>query len=161
MDLEPIGAAHLASRRVVLHRTVPADVRGVWRAVSEPVGLSAWLGRLEGPSLGHGVGFALWHEEQVRSTHEVLAWVPPRLLAWTWEFPGEVPSRVQLAVEHDPAGAVVALEHEGVDDPVAYSAGWHVHLDFLAGHLRGRPRAFEDFWSDYDELVRRYGAQAQ
>ena len=87
--------------------------------------------------------------------------MPPWLLAWTWEFPDEVPSRVQLAVEHDPAGAVVTLEHEGVDDPVAYAAGWHVHLDFLAAYLQGRPRAFEDFWSDYDELVRRYGAQAQ
>ncbi len=161
MDLNPIGAAHLALRRVVLHLAVPADVWGVWRAVSEPAGLAAWLGRLEGPSLGQGVRFTLWHEEQVSSTHEVLVWVPPRLLAWTWGFPGEVPSRVQLVVDHAPTGAVVTLVHEGVDEPVAYAAGWHVHLDFLAAHLQGCPRAFDGFWSDYEELVRRYGAQAQ
>lgn len=161
MDLNPIGGVRPAPRRVVLRRAVRAGAPALWRALTEPAGLSAWLGRVEGPPLGAGVTFDLWHEEQVCSTHEVLEWVPARLLTLTWEFPGEAPSRVRFAVEHDAVGTVVALEHEGADDPVAYAAGWHVHLDFLAEHLRGRPRAFEDFWTDYEELVQRYRAQAQ
>ena len=161
MDLEPIGGVHSGSRRVVLRRRVRAGAPALWRAVTEPAGMSAWLGRPVGPPLGAGVRFDLWHEEQVCSRHEVLEWVPERVLTLTWEFPGEAPSRVRFAVEHDGVGTVVVLEHEGADDLVAYAAGWHVHLDFLAEHLRGRPRAFEGFWADYEELVQCYRARAQ
>ncbi len=161
MDLNPIGRAYATTRRVALRRTVHAGSLAVWQALSQPTGLSAWLGRPEGPPLGRGVVFHLWHEEQFCSRHEVLDWVPPRRMTMTWEFPDESTSRVQLTVEPDAVGAVVSLEHESTDDPVAYAAGWHVHLDFLAEYLRGRPRAFEDFWIDYEKLVQRYSAETR
>ena len=158
VDLTPIGAVDQSSRRAVLHRTMDADPSTVWRALSEAAGLSAWLGRPQGPPLGPGVVFELWHEEQVRSVHEVLEMVPPHLLTLAWDFPGEAASWVRFTVKDDARGAVVTVEHTGVDDPVAYAAGWHVHLDFLARYLGGRPRSFDGFWEDYEELVRRYGA---
>lgn len=50
--------------------------------------------------------------------------------------------------------------HKGLADPVAYAAGWHQHLEYLAAHLGGQDRPFSDFWSGYDVLVARYGATA-
>ncbi|WP_336923052.1 SRPBCC domain-containing protein [Aquipuribacter sp. SD81] len=160
MDLEPIGVADRLSGRVVLRRPVACSVPTAWRAASEADGLSAWLGRHEGPRLGPGATFTLVHEQQVRSTHTVLEWEPSRLLAMTWDFPDEAPSRVRLSIGRDTAGTVVTLEHAGLEDAVAYAAGWHVHLDYLAELLRGRPRSFDDFWVDYDALRQRYDAEA-
>ena len=147
-----------ASRRVILRRSVEADPEIVWRALTEPEGLSAWLGRYDGARLGPGAEFTIWHEESVGSSHEVVEWLPPRTMSVTWDFPGESSSRVRLVVEPDASGSTVVLEHEGIEDLVAYAAGWHVHLDFLAAYASGHPRSFEQFWVDYDQMHRRYSS---
>jgi len=161
VDLEPIGSADQASGRVDLHQTVAAGLPRVWEALTSAAGLTAWLGRPQGPVLGPGVRFGLWHEDQVRSEHEVLQWTPLRLLVLTWDFPGEPVSRVRLGLHEHGTGSAVALEHQGVPDAVAYAAGWHVHLDFLAEVVAGRPRSFGTFWDDYEALLRNYGRHAR
>ncbi len=158
MDPEVIGEMDETSRRVVLRREIEAGPAIVWRALTEPAGLAAWLGRYEGPQLGPGVGFVIWHEELVCSSHAVVEWLPSRLVTVSWDFPGEMPSRVRFAVEPSTSGTTVVLEHEGVEDLVGYAAGWHVHLDLLAEYARGHPRSFERFWDDYGEILRCYGS---
>lgn len=153
MDPQVVGGVDEGGRRVVLVRDILADPAVVWRGLTEPAGIAAWLGRYEGPRLGLGTRFTIWHDGLVPSSHTVVEWLPPTGLTMTWDFPDEAPSRVRIVVEAASSGSKVVLEHEGVEDPVSYSAGWHVHLDFLAGFAEGRPRSFEQFWDDYEELL--------
>ena len=55
-----------------------------------------------------------------------------------------------------PGATILDRQHDDLDDPAAYAAGWHRHLDFLAAHLAGQDLSFGDFWTGYDALVARY-----
>lgn len=150
-----------------LSLVVSSDVQRVWAALTSAEDLLTWIGRLDGPPLGAGSEFDLWHEETVKSSHIVERWSPPTRLALTWEFPGETPSRVtfHLAAQGD-ANTLVTVEHHGLDDPVSYAAGWHRHLTYLASHLTGQDLAWENFWDGFDALAVKYrnsaeGAQAE
>ncbi len=141
---------------VVMSATTAAGPAAVWRALTDPAGTGAWLGRLEG-RLERGRTVAVHHEEDVVSRHEVLACDAPVRLALTWDFPGEPRSllTVTLAARAD-GGSDVVLRHDDLAEPVAYAAGWHRHLEFLLGHLAGHPLAPADFWSGHEGLVERY-----
>ena len=154
-----MGSADQTSRRARLSLTVAGDAPVVWRALTFAAETPFWLGRIVGPPLSAGIEFALWHQEAVRSLHVVRQWVPHRVLEWTWDFPDESPSRVTFHL----AGCggtetVVTVEHHDLDEPVAYAAGWHRHLTYLAAHLAGQDLPWGAFWDGYDALVADYQA---
>ncbi|MCZ2830255.1 SRPBCC domain-containing protein [Modestobacter sp. VKM Ac-2986] len=134
--------------------TLAAPVDDVWAALVEPDRAAAWLGRLEPGPQRAGDRFAVRHDGTTTSEHTVVTWAPGRRLELTWEFPGEQPSRLAVALAPTAAGTRLALRHTGLEDPVAYAAGWHRHLEHLGAHLAGAqgPPA----WAGYDELVERY-----
>lgn len=160
MDSDGVGEISRQPHSILLRHTVVADQATVWRALTEPAGLEAWLGRYEGPPLQRGARFRLWHDGTVPSRHEITEWRPTRQLTMTWDFPNEPPSLVRIGLEPVGTTTTVALGHEGIEDPVSYAAGWHVHLTFLAHFAEGNPRSFEHFWKDYEAQLRRNDTSA-
>ncbi len=159
MDSDGVGEISRQPHSVLLRQTIAADQETVWRALTEPAALGAWLGRYKGPPLQPGARFRLWHDGTVPSRHEIAQWRPTRLLTM-WDFPDEPPSLVRIGLEPAGTTTTVMLKHEGIDDPVSYTAGWHVHLDFLAHYAEGNPRSLEHFWNDYETLLRRNDTSA-
>jgi len=150
-----LGAADPRVGRVRLTRSLPADRRTVWTALTDPERLAAWLGRLDGSLDRLGSRVRIWHEESVRSGHTVLEWSPQQSLALTWEFPDEPDSTVRFELS---AGSPtnVTVTHEGLTEPAEYAAGWHRHLDYLEAHLAGADLPWADYWTGYDDLVARH-----
>lgn len=127
-----------------------------WAALTSADELSTWMGRIVGPPLGAGSEVDLWHEEVVKSSHVVQRWGPPALLELTWDFPDETPSRVSFNLDAQGADTLVTVDHQGLDDPVSYAAGWDRHLTYLASHLSGQNLAWSCFWDGFDVLVGLY-----
>lgn len=152
---ELLGEVDLERGSVALEVAIPASPDEIWTALTEPEHLSHWLGWAEG-SPARDAQFAIWHDETTRSTHTVTRWQPGWLLAMTWEFPDENTSAVSFALSARGDRTLLAVEHDGLTEPAGYAAGWHRHLDYLAAHLDGADRSFDEFWNGYDDLVARY-----
>jgi len=152
-----LGGADPARRLAFLDHVLPAGTGDVWQALTDPDRTARWLGRLVGPPLGPGRRVTLWHDDDVASQHVVVRWEPDRLLELTWDFPDERPSRVRFVVGPvGDGGARLTVQHEDLDDPASYAAGWHRHVEYLDAHLRARDLPPERFWDGYDELLQRY-----
>lgn len=131
-----------------LSRTLPHPADRVWRALTDPVALAAWLWparfattaevdlrvggryRIAGP----GVGFAV--------AGEYVAVEPPRRLVFTWQWDGEEDETL-VTVELTAAGAgtELVLVHERFADDAQrdeHAKGWSDCLgrlpDWLAAH---------------------------
>jgi uncharacterized protein YndB with AHSA1/START domain len=110
----------------------------VWSALTDPERLGDWLAAAEvAPGLGGTI--TLDFGEDGIENGRITVWDPPRSLAYEWNFLGEHPSHVswELVLVDDGAATRLTLEHTLLDAGVApeYGAGWHAHLDQLAGHL--------------------------
>ena len=149
-----LGDAGTEGVDLALELDAPADL--VWAALVEPDRAAAWLGRLEPGPRRAGDRFAVRHDEVTTSWHSVVVWEPARRLEVTWEFPDECPSRLSLGLDRTATATRLALRHTGLEDPVAYAAGWHRHLEHLVAHLGGA--GGPPTWAGYDELVDRYRA---
>jgi uncharacterized protein YndB with AHSA1/START domain len=141
----------LRYERVLSHP--PTDV---WAALTEPDRLGDWLAAAEvepGPNGTISLDFGEGGIEKGRIT----VWDPPRALAYQWNFVGETPTHVswELVPEDDGVATRLTLEHALLEPGVApdYGAGWHAHLDGLAGHLSG---AGSDWGTRFEELRPRY-----
>ena len=141
-------------------RLLPHAPAEVWAALTEPDRLGEWLAAAEvEPGLGGTItlDFGEGRTEDCRIT----VWDPPRALAIEWNFLGETPSNVswELEVVEEGAATMLRLEHTRLDAGVApeYGAGWHAHLDQLAGHLAGSVPAWDGL---FEELRPRYAEVA-
>ena len=123
---------------VRFERTYPHPVDRVWRAVSDPAELIRWFPsavELE-PRAGGAVRFS-GDPYSEGSSGVVLAWEPPRRLAFTW---GED----ELHLELEPAGEggcrLVLLDVLGDRSAAARNGGgWYVCLAELVKVLDGVP----------------------
>ena len=159
MEVTPLlGTVDREARSLHLTAQLAATPGQVWFALTRPEDLVAWLGRVEDGLPAPATRFALWHDATTCSHHTVVDWQPERLLGLTWDFPEEAESAVRFALEAAGDGTRLTVVHEELADPVAYAAGWHRHLEYLAAHLTGTDRPFEDFWDGYETLVERYGS---
>jgi uncharacterized protein YndB with AHSA1/START domain len=114
----------------------PADV---WAALTEPEQLGDWLATA---TVDLRVGGHVSFDFDGEVCHgEVLACEPPALLEYEWRFPDEHRSVVRwtLRPADDGRRTVLTLVHQLLTPDIAtgYGAGWHAHLDQLAGHLAG------------------------
>jgi uncharacterized protein YndB with AHSA1/START domain len=148
------------TRTLRFERVLDHPPAEVWSALTEPARLGEWLAAAEvepGPTGTITLDFGEGGIEQCRIT----AWDPPRSLAYEWNFVGETPTHVswQLEAVADGATTRLTLEHTLLEAGVApdYGAGWHAHLDQLAGHLAGEVPD----WGDLFQALRpRYAALA-
>ena len=126
------------ARVVVATRTYDTSMEDVWDAISSPERIPRWFLPVSG-DLKLGGRYQL----QGNAGGEITRCEPPRHLAVTWEFGGEV-SWLSVNLAADPRhGTRLVLEHIAyVDDerwkqygPGAVGVGWDMALMGLALHL--------------------------
>jgi uncharacterized protein YndB with AHSA1/START domain len=149
-----------ATRTIRFERLLRHPPPAVWSALTEPERLGDWLAAAQvEPGLGGSI--TLDFGEGGIEKCPITAWDPPRSLAYEWNFVGESPTHVSWELEpaDDGAATRLTLEHTLLDAGITpdYGAGWHAHLDQLAGHLAGDTPAFdarfETLRPRYEELA--------
>ena len=131
----------------------------LWSALTDPAQLARWLARAQ---VDPGVGGHVSLDFDGGSTEggRILVWDEPRVLEYEWRFSDEEPSVVRFELHPQEAGTLLVLDHRqlGRSSGAGYGAGWHAHLDALAGAtgLDAWRRRFEELLPVYttqaDEL---------
>lgn len=142
-------------RSVRFVRTLPATPQQVWRALTDPAELSAWLApaTIE-PRVGGDVRIEFKGEEGL-TTGTVLVWDPYSTLEHTWNYVGEDRSVVRYDLVPVDGGTELTLDHRllRTGQAVGYGAGWHAHLAALTARLRG---GRTDWDADFAGALPRY-----
>jgi uncharacterized protein YndB with AHSA1/START domain len=130
----------------------------LWAAITEPEQIRGWLGEAQLELEEGGGGTVAFSEDEI-ATLRVRQLEPGRFVEYDWSFPNEPDSVLRLELEPRGEGTLLTLDHRrlAVDDVVAYSAGWHSHLDALERVLGGGEH---DWKARYQELLPAYREQA-
>jgi uncharacterized protein YndB with AHSA1/START domain len=131
---------------IAFERRIGHPVEAVWKALTDPDELAAWLGPgilepREGGRVAIRTGPAGRPDQQRTMSGRVLACEPPHLLEHEWLQPGLDTSVVRYELEPDAGGTILRLTHRRSAVPGAMGgrAGWHAYLDRLAAHLDHLP----------------------
>jgi uncharacterized protein YndB with AHSA1/START domain len=128
----------------------------LWSALTDPQRLRRWLA--EAPRFEGGVGGGVTIAFGDGTTEgRILTWDEPRVLEYEWRFPGEDESVVRFELLPQEYGTLLLLDHRrlGRTSGTGYAAGWHAHLDVLAGAIQ------LDAWQRrFEELLPVYRSQA-
>jgi uncharacterized protein YndB with AHSA1/START domain len=127
-------------------RLFQCPITTVWSALTEPNQLAKWFYPFQG-TLAEGETVVIpWDETGLQS--RIVAFDPPRLLAWTWHQPGEPESIVRWELFEEGHATRFVLTHTlpvlGANEPTDTLAGWHEHLDTLVDALAGNERAWSN-----------------
>jgi uncharacterized protein YndB with AHSA1/START domain len=147
-------------RTVRFERTLDYPADEVWSALTEPDRLEEWL---TAATFEHREGGAVSFDfgEGGVCGGRVLVFSPPTLLEYEWIFPNGDRSvvRWQLGAVDGRRATRLTLVHSLLTADMApgYGAGWHAHLEQLAGHLAGDVPEWVPL---YQELRPRYDAMA-
>lgn len=123
-------------------RTYPTSQDDLWSALTEKDRVCRWFAEVSG-DLKPGGRFAI----KGNADGDIIACEPPRALALTWEFGGNL-SWVRVTVEVSEGEALLTLEHEIPTDekseahwaeygPGATGVGWDMAFLGLDAHLSG------------------------
>lgn len=148
----------VVGRDVVVSVDIAAEPLTIWNALTRPLDLAAWLGPVVEGRPGPGHSFHLEHTDGVRSRHVVRRWELRSRLGYSWDFPGERATSVCFDIVPLEDRCRVSVRHESLENPVAYAAGWHRHLEYLAAHVAGEAMPIEDFWKGHEDLQAHYTA---
>jgi uncharacterized protein YndB with AHSA1/START domain len=138
-----------------LYDFTPAEL---WSAITEPERLSRWLTKAD-VDPGEGGRVTLDFGEGGTEGGRILVWDEPHVLEYEWRAVGEGDSVVRFELVPEEYGTRLVLDHRRLDREagVGYGAGWHAHLDALAG-LR---EPTEESWKErFEEILPVYRAQA-
>jgi uncharacterized protein YndB with AHSA1/START domain len=130
-------------------RHFEATTAEVWAALTERDTLEAWLGRMTyEPRPGSELSIDFGKDGVVRG--KLLAFVPKRLLEFTWSESGDEadPSVVRFELFVAESGTRLELSHSRQSLAMARdtSAGWHATLELLRGLLAGKLPAWNDVY---------------
>ena len=125
-------------------KTFPQDIEAVWRALTDPEALGAWLMRTDfAPEPGRP--FRLWYDREGGGEGcfdcEILALEPPTRMVWSWlnaERLTEGPMEVTFTLDPAPGGTRLRIHHSGERDPEtveAFRNGWPGKIAALEAHL--------------------------
>jgi uncharacterized protein YndB with AHSA1/START domain len=169
-DTQPDGTVERHDDgRVTLRyeRRLAHPLARVWAAITEPDELARWLGAADYDLRPGGAVVLRWLNTDLEGNAAVLhgtisALEPPRLL----EIMGDIHGTLRWELRADGADATqltfssTMAEPEGEMLPMTL-AGWHVHLDHLAGALEGEtvhwPRWYELHYPAWQVHFARYG----
>jgi uncharacterized protein YndB with AHSA1/START domain len=143
---------------VVFERRFEAPRERVWRALTDPDELAAWLAPAEIDAREGGSVVLKFSDGVERGTITELR--EPEVIAYTWNE-GKTDSLVRFELEPDDGGTRLRLRHtfEGEVDLPSYGGGWHHHLGLLTAQVAGAPIAWD--WNRYRELKSEYERRAQ
>ena len=128
----------------------------LWSALTDQQRLRRWLA--EAPRFEGGVGGRVTIAFEDGTTEgRILTWDEPRVLEYEWRFPGEDESVVRFELQPQEYGTLLVLDHRrlGRTSGAGYAAGWHAHLDALAGETQ-----LEAWQRRFEELLANYRSQA-
>ncbi len=140
------------------------DIDDLWSALTDPVRLARWYGRVEG-DLRLGGEFREYLAD-LDCTGRVEACEPPRrLLVTTRETdeswlkgrgakPFDEAIEATLTADGDQTILVIEVKGMPLDKIAFYGAGWQIHAEALASYLAGRERS--DGEARWNELVPPY-----
>ena len=143
------------------------DIVDLWSAITEPVRLARWWGKVEG-DLRLGGEFRL--SVDYDGTGRVEACEPPRRLRVTVRESDESYRKGQgvppfdstieatLTADGDQTRLVIEVQGMPLDKIAFYGAGWQIHVEHLAAYLAGRER--DDTEARWEELVPPYQSLA-
>ncbi|WP_454295308.1 SRPBCC family protein [Salana multivorans] len=135
------------SHQVVLDRTFDTDIADLWDACTSPERLARWFE----PTLGDLAPGGRYTLTRSSTQGDILTCEPPRHLAITWEYQGDVShvdvellaatnQRTALRLTHHcPPG-----DHWDTYGPTAAGVGWEESLRALGLHLAGDARSAPD-----------------
>ncbi len=147
-------------RDLEFEKVYPHPIERVWRAITEPAAIAAWLMENDfKPEVGHRFEFHTKPRPGFDGTvHcEVLEVAEPHRLVYSWRG-GHLDTTVRITLESVPEGTRLRLEHRGFRGPagiatsLALSSGWKRKvlgrslpgvLDRLAAGLPPAPGAEE------------------
>ena len=133
------GQVQALLRRSFDHLTV-----SVWSMLTEPARLAQWLapGSIE-PKLGGSARLDFADSGTVVDS-TVTAYVPGRMLEYSWSGPGEPlrPIRWELTPEADGTVLTLTMAVPEDEDAGRACAGWEAHLEMLEAALEGVPIKF-------------------
>ena len=119
----------------------------VWQCLTHADFLSQWLGRLVDGAVGAGTDFVVDHGDNHLCRSNVVAFVEPTRLAFTWGFPTEPQSEVVLELSEAAEGTELRLAHSALGELApSYRDGWCVHLTYLEAAALGTPLPTSVFW---------------
>ena len=162
----------IAPMTVRLERMLPGPVERVWSYLADSELRGRWLATGDLPQQPGGKVELVWRNDDLsgrqeqrpadvpaerRMACEVIRAEPPRLLVLGWGAGGS-----EVTFELEPKGPEVKLTvtHRRLPDRgnlLGVSAGWHAHLDILAGVLRGGELPL--FWANWTRLRGEYDAR--
>jgi len=115
------------------------DIDDVWSALTDPVRLGRWIGRVEGDLRLGGEFHRRFFASGSEGTGRVDACEPPRRLLVTLD-PGQPDENViEVMLAADGGGTSLVWEERGLprDKLAAFGAGIQIHVEDLAAHLTG------------------------
>jgi uncharacterized protein YndB with AHSA1/START domain len=148
-------------------RRLDHPVERVWRALTEPDEIAAWLALAELDLREGGSVVLSWQNTDpdgnsavARGT--VTALDPPRLV----EFDTDIHGRLRWELEPDGDGTTLTFTAQAQLPPdweLEVLAGWHIHLDHLEAVLDGQaidwPNWGRDHMPDWERIRERYEAR--
>jgi uncharacterized protein YndB with AHSA1/START domain len=148
-----------ATRIVRASRTYRTSQTDLWSALTEKERIRRWFGEVSG-DFELGGRFSI----KDNADSEIIACEPPKTLALTWEFDGNI-SWVKVTVAESKDGALLTLEHELPTDekseahwkqygPGATGVGWELAFLGLDAHLADDRHASREAGEAWAETAR-------
>ena len=130
-------------------RTYPHPPAKVWRALTDPAALGAWLMETDfSPQVGRA--FRMWCDDGQGGTDlylcKVLELEAPHRMVWSWLLEGQEGAQetiVEFRLEALPEGTRLRLRHRGdrpADTIERFKGGWPVKLEQLERQLSNARR---------------------
>jgi uncharacterized protein YndB with AHSA1/START domain len=119
----------------------------VWQCLTNVDLLGQWLGKVVSGAVAPESEFVVDHGDDYCCRSTVVAYSEPTRLGFTWDFPDEPASKVEMRLEETAGKTDLRLSHGGLGDLAeSYRDGWCVHLTYLEAAALGAPLPPSMFW---------------
>jgi uncharacterized protein YndB with AHSA1/START domain len=119
----------------------------VWQCLTDRGLIRQWLGGVISGEVRAGSDYAVDHGGGYVCRSTVVAWAEPSRLAFTWHFPDEPASKVELELAESGGFTDLRLTHSDLGDLTeSYRNGWCVHLSYLEAAAHDTPLPPSMFW---------------
>jgi uncharacterized protein YndB with AHSA1/START domain len=132
------------------------DIDDVWSALTDPMRLTRWIGKVEGDLRLGGEYRFHFYASGAEGTGRVEVCDPPRRLLLAHGLGQQHENVIEVTLAADGDQTILVAEERGMplSHLAAYGAGVQVHVEDLAAHLAGRERC--DAGARWDELQPAY-----